>query len=460
MKKLFFTAWFMIAGAGGAKAQESAALTPLDFASGFSLEGTSPEQPLYSLDLPADVLLGTVWPDLRDIGVFNAQSQSVPFWLRQPSAAPPPMQSAAMKMFALPSQRNQSNQDTIVVSTDRGRVDVSLPFSSSDAAKGAAYLLEVPDLKDYPILARVKFDWQRGAENWRGQVTLSGGDNLTNWYTIASGALVDLKAGDDSLRVDELPLRNNEGFHYYLLQFDTPDAPKLTNASIMYYEQAALPEKLMLDMSAKRISANEYEFSLPHALPVSALRIQLPENNTIASAQLSTRATADEPWRTLGTSALYRLQEYGAAQTQPDIDTFDRVLQTVRIVAQGAGWGEQAPTVAALTTARVLVFNARGNGPFLLAFGARAANEALAFPEQIPGLSGEGAISRLPTALLGAAVKLGGPERLSALSPAERSATWKKALLWLVLLLGAGTLAWFALRLIREVRAGEYQARE
>jgi hypothetical protein len=327
-----------------------------------------------------------------------------------------------------------------------------------DRPKVTAYLLEWRDDKPHerPKLARMRFDWERRAENWRGQVTILGSNDLNDWYAVSSGVLTDLKAGNDSLRVDEISLASGfGGWRYWLVRFDRATAPKLNGVSAIYFEREEAVEKLQLDMTLKRISENVYEYTLPHALPVSALRIVLPETNAIANAELSTRAADKEAWRSLGPSTLYRLNTNGAEQTQPDIEA-NHVLQAVRIVATGPGWGGKAPTVKALTEPRVLVFNARGQAPFLLARGARAASaEAMSSPDQIPGLSGADAIDHLPQAMLGWPVTLGGPERLTGQSPAERSAGWKKILLWGVLVAGAALLAWFALRLIREVRAGE-----
>ncbi|MCL2657591.1 MAG: DUF3999 domain-containing protein [Betaproteobacteria bacterium] len=464
MWKAFFTTLFLIASVGGASAEKAAVLTPQDFARGISIPGTNPNHPFYRLNLPLEVLLETAWPDLRDIRVFNSQNESVPFWLLKPSAQPPRMQTVPMQMFLLPEQEQTGspNRPKVVVRTGQGQVELALPLDQEgdDRPKVTTYLLEWRDEKPSERpgrLARMRFDWERSAENWRGQVTILGSNDLDDWYAVSSGTLTDLKAGNDSLRVDEISLASGYGgWRYWLVRFDRATAPQLKGVSAIYFEREEEVEKLQLDMPLKRISENAYEYALPHALPVSALRIVLPETNAIASAELATRAADNEAWRPLGSSTLYRLNTNGTEQTQPDIDAANHVLQAVRIVATGPGWGGKAPTVKALTEPRVLVFNARGNGPFLLAWGARAANaEAMSSPDQIPGLSGANAIERLPQAILGVPVKLGGPERLTGQSPAERSAGWKKMLLWVVLVAGAAALAWFAFRLIREVRAGE-----
>ena len=184
------------------------------------------------------------------------------------------------------------------------------------------------------------------------------------------------------------------------------------------------------------------------------LTITLPTDNAIARVEIATRGAAKDAWSPLGISTLYRFTGRGEDQTQGNVPAEDRVVQAVRIVARGAGWGEGAPVVQALVEPRVIVFNARGQAPFLLAWGARAADAAaMGARDPIPGHAPDASILDIPQAWPGTPVKLGGPERLTAQSAAERHAGKRKLALWIVLVAGAAALAWFAVRLLREARA-------
>ena len=62
-------------------AQETAPESPQDYAWGRSLTTTA-SSPWYRVALPDDVYQQSVWPDLRDVRVFNHQGERVPFTLQ------------------------------------------------------------------------------------------------------------------------------------------------------------------------------------------------------------------------------------------------------------------------------------------------------------------------------------------------------------------------------------------
>ena len=103
-----------------------------------------------------------------------------------------------------------------------------------------------------------------------------------------------------------------------------------------------------------------------------------------------------------------------------------------------------------------LVVNARGAGPFLLAWGSRAADEgSVPLGTLVPGGT---SISDFPVAQQMSRRELGGPERLTAVSRAERAAAWQTTLVWIMLVGGAGALAFLAFRVWREAQARQPEA--
>ena len=98
-----------------------------------------------------------------------------------------------------------------------------------------------------------------------------------------------------------------------------------------------------------------------------------------------------------------------------------------------------------------LLVNARGAGPFLLAWGSRAADEGSVPPGTLMP-AGSSTVD-MPAAQAMSRRTLGGPERLTAASRAERAAAWQTTLVWIMLVGGAGALAFLAFRVWREARA-------
>lgn len=81
MKWIKAVLWSALLGATGAAwGSNTVTDAPADYANGMKLLTPGSEQ-WYSLPLPLAVYHEAVWPDLRDIRVFNRQGEVVPFTL-------------------------------------------------------------------------------------------------------------------------------------------------------------------------------------------------------------------------------------------------------------------------------------------------------------------------------------------------------------------------------------------
>jgi hypothetical protein len=104
--------------------------------------------------------------------------------------------------------------------------------------------------------------------------------------------------------------------------------------------------------------------------------------------------------------------------------------------------GDGAPKLEATWNAVDVVFLARGNGSFVLAYGNGSAGPANATLGSL--LSGVSVLRAKPEA----PQSLGGSARLL---PGPRVFPWKLTILWIVLGVGVVLLAWMAYRLSREL---------
>jgi len=103
---------------------------------------------------------------------------------------------------------------------------------------------------------------------------------------------------------------------------------------------------------------------------------------------------------------------------------------------------------------QTLFFNAQGSSPFLLAWGNKAAEpQAIALNSLIPSsLRTSIATDALPYALFGEKIELGGKARLTAVSAAEQTDVWKKSLIWVALIMGAGALVLLTFKIWRDLQ--------
>lgn len=145
-------------------------------------------------------------------------------------------------------------------------------------------------------------------------------------------------------------------------------------------------------------------------------------------------------------AALAREEKVTLAVQRHDVETRQALVLEIRELAR-----EAQPSVAigdvklqATWNDAEVVFLAKGDGPFLLAYGNASAQPSTT----VLGSLLDGIV--VSPARADRAHPLGGAERLQ---PPPRTVPWKLAVLWVVLGGGVMLLAWMAYRLSREVGA-------
>jgi hypothetical protein len=203
---------------------------------------------------------------------------------------------------------------------------------------------------------------------------------------------------------------------------------------------------------ARESTVREIHFDAPGPLPVSRLRVRLPEVSTLVSVSVHSRASAREPWHRRHTGLSYRLMVKGEELSSPEVELPSPVMDRfwlLRIESDGAGLGQGLPDLEMGWTPHRLVFLPRGGGPFLLGFGSGQIDRH--------GVLADNALPRfvadnkekmgISPARLGERVVLGGEPRLRP--PVVYP--WKQWILWAVLVLGVVLMAWMALRLYGQI---------
>ena len=174
---------------------------------------------------------------------------------------------------------------------------------------------------------------------------------------------------------------------------------------------------------------------------------------------MQSRPDADKGWRTRCEQVFYDLNFAGTAiQNNPcDFSTSADPLWRVVVKQDGAGLrsGKGVLTLQLGWQPSELVFIGRGAPPYLLAFGSGKiaqqdkTNNSGMLLQTIPMDSPTQAIG---LAQIGTKIELGGE---LALQPPAQPTPWKRWLLWAVLVLGVGLLAFMARSLIKEMKTAE-----
>jgi hypothetical protein len=425
------------------------ALSPQDFAYGFRVE-TAEKAPAYRVELPLDVYKGVVNADLADLRVFNAKNEVVPYQVRrQRTSEGEPGPTTRLPTFALRGDtRAALDAMRVTIQSGRATFDVQAPTGEASDATVHAYLVDARALTA-PISA-IELEWPHDAPDFAGLLDVEASDDLSSWRRVAHAVpIAYLRSNHERLIEKRTQFRSTKA-KFWRLTWVGDDAPFVLGAAWVERARNVLERKrsnLMIEGEPVDSRPGEFAFDLRASLPVDRINIELPQRNSVATLAVLSRTDAKEIWRSVARQGFYRLdgkdEELNNAPVPIDIDS-DRywLVRFERPVGVGSG----VPRLNVGWIPHELLFVARGEGPFVVAYGsvtAKAAETRIA--SVLPKLN-------LAVAQAGSQFDLGGAARRE---PEPEPFPWKRVVLWAGLGIGVGLLGWMALRLFRQMSRGE-----
>ena len=439
----------------------SKAPEPRDFAFGLPLETTA-EGAIFEVPLPLDLYRGLAGNDVTDLCVFNGHGEVVPYAVKQaPDHAASTSAPFPLPLFPIPSEPGRQTGDIrVMVQRDAAGAVVRLETSErttvqiTGQSSTADYLIDGTSLKK-PVKA-LEFDWTAPAEGFVGSLIVEGSNDLEHWSTVVQGSvLASLQYGEYRLEQKRIEFRPVECRYLRLRRSATLNRVQIVGVSAERVEDPAEPPRQWASVgtTAKGGESGEYLFEAPGPLPVDRIRIRLPQKNTLAAAELFSRIDAKTPWTRRSTGLVYQLHLEGGDMVSSDFTVSPLAGRSwmLRVRQSGGGLGQGSPEIDLGWIPQNLLFVARGEGPFLLAYGnARHRMDNTRVDDLLAGLTLErhGAISAKP-AQFGAQIVLGGETRREAPLVTDT----RKYILWAALILAVAALAWMSLRLFRQMGA-------
>ena len=412
------------------------------------IEVTSKE-PTQRLELPLEVYREAK-RDLSDVRVLNGKGEPVPIgFAGSPDAVrvpPTPVELPQFPITRLETTAAKSGgpgtevtirtQDGTLVAV-RGR-----GVESKNTPKAVAYLLDASALKDEPIRALI-VDWDAAPGSQVVNVRVEASEDLKSWTPVGGGPLVSVQGDGRALtqpRIDFAPRKAR----YLRLTWDAPG----------FVLKRARAEKEAGSEPAARVTRvvqgtagakpGEYLYDLGGRLPVEAYRLIPADVNDVVAATILARNDEKEPWRTVGFAPFYNLRQADGEKQSPPIE-IGRLSARYWMARVGQGAAPRAPALEIRWRPGQLVFVARGDGPFTLAFGdAQAPAVALPVSAMLPNYKRLAELE-LPVA------KVAEP---TAAPPPGRWETWwretnaRRLTLWAILIGGVAVLGVMAWRLM------------
>lgn len=324
----------------------------------------------YALKLPAEVYAASVSGVTRDLRVFNASGEPVPYTFQEeatPTAAP--QQFRDIRWFALPTPKQANSGAPLGVSI------------APDGSLRAAAMAQPPASRDGDVvdvshvsgtLTALIIHVQAG---FQGSVMISASSDLRDWQEIASGQLLNVRSGQDVLSQERVELG---GVQARYLRLRWPDGAPLISAIAVEAQTGTAtppPQRIWREGITARAGkvAGEYLFDSGGRFPVERFKLSLPQPNTVAKATLYSRGDAQAPWREISSAPLYRLSSARGSELSnpaleipaPNTDREWRLMVDMR----NGGLGSGMPVAALGWLPDTLTFVARGEAPFSLAVG-------------------------------------------------------------------------------------------
>ncbi len=195
-------------------------------------------------------------------------------------------------------------------------------------------------------------------------------------------------------------------------------------------------------------------WALPFATPLAALHLQAVQDNTLVPVRIQSRVDAAQPWRTLASTVVYRLDTVGQGSSNPPTPLHGASFRALRVEASQGAALPPAGLQATLEFAPLqLAFLASGAGPFTLAVG-RSHTDAASVETSVLGSVAPDRLNTLPLANVtlveerpAGALATAAPDWLPA------GTSLRSVLLWLVLGLGVLVLGAVAYSLMRQLAA-------
>ncbi|MEO6749294.1 MAG: DUF3999 family protein, partial [Casimicrobiaceae bacterium] len=282
------------------------------------------------------------------------------------------------------------------------------------------------------------------------RVRVDGSDDLATWRPLADNAVLmaaeanGRRVARERVALAALPAK-------YLRVSFLPGAPSPVLAGVrgeFAYRVSEVPRQWRdATPVANADRPGEFGFDLGGHFPVDRIRLALPQINTVAPAQLFVRAGPEDPWSPVAAGLFYRLRRDAGESLSPPLAVPPTAVRYWKLAVDAGALGARAPALSAGWIARPLVFAARGNGPFELAYGSALAKPAaLPIATLVPDYDRRTSPASFGVASVGAAQVA--PAMAALRAPIDR----KRWLLWAALALAMIVLGAMALQLTRDMR--------
>jgi hypothetical protein len=346
-----------------------------DFAYGIAVR-PGKDAPLYRVRLPLAVYRGVTRSDLGDLRVFNAGGGLVPHELW----SPPDREQVERRV--IPSrvfplfESTPEELSAIRIQIESGAERASISLAPDFAPAGVvAYLLDPRPVDPAYAAERLVLHWETPKDGKGGfvrRIRVEESDDLSSWRMLASSVAADLWRDGERLRRNEIPLPSRAARYLRLTSEEGSFPMTLTGVELVLASKTELVETLRVEIPDPRREKGEIHFETPGPILVEEVEISPSERNTWTEVALFSRSDLKGEWIRRAGAAVYRFEVDGDELTEtrlPVTSTRDRYWKLTTGEARG-GFGSSLPSLSVGYRPDDVVFVARGELPFEIAYGS------------------------------------------------------------------------------------------
>ncbi|MCW8826113.1 MAG: DUF3999 domain-containing protein, partial [Gammaproteobacteria bacterium] len=306
----------------------------------------------------------------------------------------------------------------------------------------------------------LSLEWSSASKPLLTQISVFGSNDLTHWeLLIDKQTVADLQHQGFQLKQQSLEMPSKR-MNYYRIHWP-PGKQGITLLKVMMQlqsEKIALPgQKEIVTAEIDAESDGNYYFNLDGHFPISGIRLQMPQRNTVVNLQLYSREDEGSPWQLRYKGLFYDLEREGHRLSSGPIylPQINHPQWRLEVPQSNGGLGSGMPQLEMEWHAHRLTFVTRGEKPFTLAFGRQKTMEDVSrIDPLLQRINIEDQEPYIKTASTGRRFDLGGKARLHPVPP---PLPWKKWILWLILVGGVIVLGLMTRSLYKQINRDNEQ---
>lgn len=440
---------------------------PDDFAAALSLEGIKSKTAIHRVRLPAAVYTGSVRSDLGDVRIFNAAGHPVPQLLRRPqSVVHHNERRRQLAIFPLYQENGELNSDNLRLQLQQGMTATTIRVTAEKETKQKqrvnGYLIVVP--REVKTIDALDLDWPESMNDVMASATVDMSRDLNSWQPLVKKAIVTRKFFNEKTISQQrivlhpalkVPSPQNDSPLYLRLLWINPahgiDLRSISGISRIttekkteYHWQSLLPE------SRPQLETGIYEYDSHGHFPVDSIRLHFSHLNSAYTVDIFSKDEPEHVWQLCYHGTFSHLGEIDSGEQDVTLSGVPRRSRYWQVALRASMLElSEGPTLKLGWRGDELLFLAKGQPPYILAYGAASlTHEQLA--RQSPlllDILAKKPLAPLQDVLCGKEFVLGGDARRR---PPASSLPWKIWSLWVLLVAGVAVIGWMAFLLFRD----------